>query len=98
MGAFAAYQILSAAHGWARPLPINPGRRSDNTTVTPMTAHDVAMKSLDGLRQGMTAAAISTTLLVAAIAVTWFGPGEQPVFRLLSLPSFGPTVYPTELR
>jgi hypothetical protein len=84
VGGFAAYQILGAAHGWPRPIPINPGKRSDDTTVTPLTSHDVAMKSLSGLRQGMTAAVISAILLVAAIAITWFGPGKQPAGLLVT--------------
>ncbi|MEE6163442.1 MULTISPECIES: hypothetical protein [unclassified Mycolicibacterium] len=78
VGGFAAYQILGAAHGWPRPVPAISGRRTDGTVAAAPTTHDLTMKSLAALRQGMGAAVVSVVLLMAAIGVTWFGPAKEP--------------------
>lgn len=77
IGGFAAYQILGAASGWPKPIPAITGRRSDGRTASAPTTHDLAMKSLAALRQGMAAATLAVLLLLAAIATTWFGPAKE---------------------
>jgi len=77
VGGFAAYQILGAASGWPKPIPAITGRRSDGSVASAPTTHDLAMKSLAALRQGMVAAALAVLLLLAAIATTWFGPAKE---------------------
>jgi hypothetical protein len=91
VGGFAAYQILGAAHGWPRPVPAISGRRSDGTVAAAPTAHDMTMKSLTALRQGMGATVLSVALLLAAIAVTWFGPAKEPA-RLIVTDGSGATM------
>jgi hypothetical protein len=88
VGGFAAYQILGAAHGYPRPVPINTGQRTDKTSAKPMTSHDLAMRSLSGLRQGVLAAVLAAILMVAAIALTWFAPAKQSA-RLLVIDGAG---------
>ncbi|MGW5728377.1 hypothetical protein [Nocardia beijingensis] len=77
IGGFAAHQILSAAYGGLKPVPILPGTRSDGRDRPPMTQHELAMKALAALRLGMLATVCAATVLAAAVAITWFGPSKQ---------------------
>ncbi|MFI1646009.1 hypothetical protein ACH4XT_03565 [Streptomyces avidinii] len=67
-GALAAWLVLRAAHGLPRVVPAEqlPGRVAHE--------HQLATAAARDLRRGSALVVVHATLLIAAVAVTWYGP------------------------
>ncbi|WP_327385594.1 MULTISPECIES: hypothetical protein [unclassified Streptomyces] len=67
-GTLAAWLVLRAAHGLPRVVPAEqlPGRVTHE--------HQLATAAARDLRRGSALVVVHATLLIAAVAVTWYGP------------------------
>ncbi|WFE54713.1 hypothetical protein [Micromonospora sp. WMMD1155] len=70
-GAYAAMRLLRAAHG----LPELVERAVVRSRIA--ADHDEAVRAQRALRDGIGAFAACSALLIAAVAVTWYGPAKE---------------------
>jgi hypothetical protein len=72
IGAYGAMNLLSAAHGRPKSIP--------RAEVTSRLAadHEAATHARRALNRGIAAVLACTAFLVAAVAMTWYGPEKSP--------------------
>ncbi|EIV91769.1 hypothetical protein [Frankia sp. QA3] len=80
-GAGGALRLLSAAHG--RPVVV--ARRTLGSELA--RTHAEAIRAAAALRQGIVLVFGCAALLVAAVAVTWYGPGRSQPRLVVALPA-----------
>ncbi|MGI5521531.1 hypothetical protein ACQEUX_11290 [Micromonospora sp. CA-259024] len=89
-GSYAAMRLLRAAHG----LPEVVARAAVRSRLA--ADHDEAIRAQRALRHGIGAFLACTALLIAAVAVTWYGPAKEA--QRLRVVAAGETICGTVVR
>ncbi|MEJ8639829.1 hypothetical protein [Streptomyces sp. MS2.AVA.5] len=80
MGAAGALALLHAAHGRPRVILL------EEVLPGPLADHDEARRAAGQLRRGIVMTLACTSLLVGAVAATWYGPEKSGAKLRFSIP------------